>query len=455
MFSGISKEFQKIPDKRYRNKSIAQEDALMSMLGVFALKYPSLLKLEETRANDDTSRNFKSLFRVTKIPSDTQTREILDEIAPKDLQPLFKFLFSYLQRNKSLKEFEIGRKEERRPSYLVAIDGTQYFSSNKIHCNSCMVKHHRNGSTTYYHQIISAVLVHPAKGEVIPIGVEGIRNSDGSKKNDCEYNAAKRLIKRLRRDYPKLNMVICGDALYARGDLIDYLRSHKRSYILNVKAKGNRKLFSFVEDREYRQEENQLKDKEPPIVSYESHEEIGDKVKKQLSHKFQYTNNIRLDNSLFSSKFTCNFLDYTGTCHWQGKRGEENVKKHFSWVTDILLTHPQSSMDIFEVMRGGRARWHIENNTFKALTVEGYNFKHNFGHGKKNLSYVVVLLMMLQFVIDQMAQLKDRVSQKAKSLYKSKSSFYDDIRAAYKFARIKSWQHLFNLLIRKSYPDTS
>ena len=62
LFSGISKEFQKIPDKRYRNKSIAQENALMSMLGVFALKYPSLLKLEETRANDDTSRNFKSLL---------------------------------------------------------------------------------------------------------------------------------------------------------------------------------------------------------------------------------------------------------------------------------------------------------------------------------------------------------------------------------------------------------
>ncbi len=148
-------------------------------------------------------------------------------------------------------------------------------------------------------------------------------------------------------------------------------------------------------------------------------------------------------------------MDYTETCHWQGKRGEENVKKHFSWVTDILLIHPQSSMDIFEVMRGGRARWHIENNAFKALTVEGYNFKHNFGHGKKNLSYVVVLLMMLQLVIDQMAQLKDSVFQKAKSLYRSKSSFYDDIRAAYKFARIKGRQHLFNLLIRKSYPDTS
>ncbi len=62
---------------------------------------------------------------------------------------------------------------------------------------------------------------------------------------------------------------------------------------------------------------------------------------------------------------------------------------------------------------------------------------------------------MLQFVIDQLAQLKDRVFQKAKSLYRSKSSFYDDIRATYKFARIKSWQHLFNLLIQKSCPDTS
>ena len=82
----------------------------MSMLGIFALKFPSLLKLEEVRANDESAGNFASLFGLKKIPSDTQTRKILDEISPEHLYPLFKSLFHYLQRNKSLTDFEFTRK---------------------------------------------------------------------------------------------------------------------------------------------------------------------------------------------------------------------------------------------------------------------------------------------------------------------------------------------------------
>ena len=62
LFSHIYKEFKKIPDARGPNKSICLEDALMSMLGIFALKFPSLLKLEEVRANDESAGNFTSLF---------------------------------------------------------------------------------------------------------------------------------------------------------------------------------------------------------------------------------------------------------------------------------------------------------------------------------------------------------------------------------------------------------
>ena len=460
LFSHIYKEFKKIPDARGPNKSIPLEDALMSMLGIFALKFPSLLKLEEVRANDESAGNFTSLFGIKKIPSDTQTRKILDDISPEYLYPLFKSLFQYLQRNKSLTDFEFTRKN-KQPYYLVAIDGTQYFSSKEIHCNSCMVKRHRNGTETYYHQIVSAVIVHPSKKEVIPLAVEGIMKSDGSEKNDCEYSATKRLIKRLRKDHPQLNIIICGDALYARGDLVQYLRAHKMSYILNVKPKGHKKLFNFVEDREYRAEDNRLKENEQPVIYCERNEQIGDKVKKKVSQRFRYTNDIKLDNSDFSSKFTCNFLEYKETIRWQGKRGLEVVKKNFSWATDITLTNPdfskvkQHSMNVVEVMRGGRSRWHIENNTFRTLTIEGYHFKHNFGHGEKNLSFVIVLLMMLQFLIDQMVQLKDIVFQKALAVYKYKSHLYDLIRAAYEFIQLESWQHLLELLIKRRSPDTS
>jgi len=80
---------------------------------------------------------------------------------------------------------------------------------------------------------------------------------------------------------------------------------------------------------------------------------------------------------------------------------------HFSWVTDIQVTEE----NVFEIMRGGRARWKIENETFNTLKNQGYQFEHNFGHGNKNLSVVFAMLMMLAFLVDQVQQLVCRLFQ--------------------------------------------
>ncbi len=55
-------------------------------------------------------------------------------------------------------------------------------------------------------------------------------------------------------------------------------------------------------------------------------------------------------------------------------------------------------------MRGGRARWRIENKTFNTLKNQGYHFEHNYGHGDQNLATVLVLLMFLAFTVDQIRQ---------------------------------------------------
>lgn len=88
-----------------------------------------------------------------------------------------------LQRGKVLERF-------RQPEgfYLVAIDGTGYFSSDKIHCENCCIKQHTSGRVTYYHQVVSAVLVDPDKKQVLPLAVEPIIKQDGHTKNDCEHN---------------------------------------------------------------------------------------------------------------------------------------------------------------------------------------------------------------------------------------------------------------------------
>ena len=62
----------------------------------------------------------------------------------------------------------------------MALDGTGYFSSKTIHCPSCLEKHHRDGSTTYSHQMLGAALIHPDRREVIPLMPEPIVKQDGT-----------------------------------------------------------------------------------------------------------------------------------------------------------------------------------------------------------------------------------------------------------------------------------
>ena len=179
--------FAKIPDPC--DGEIALVDHLMSGLVLFGLKYPSLLQFEHDRREETARANLHALYGIERAPSDTYFRERLDEFDPSQLRPLYKALLAELQRGKGLEGFDYLDGH-----YLLSLDGTGYFSSTKVHCPQCGEKHHRNGTTTYYHQMLGAVLVHPDHSTVFPLAPEPILKQDGARKNDCERNAAKRLL---------------------------------------------------------------------------------------------------------------------------------------------------------------------------------------------------------------------------------------------------------------------
>ena len=185
--------FAAIPDKP--DCDIPLEDHLMSGLALFGLKYPSLLQFDKDARQGTTLANLQSLYGIKRAPCDTFFRERLDEVDPRQLRPLYKNYLSMLQRGKGLEGFSYLDGH-----YLLSLDGTGYFSSPTIHCDQCCVKHHRNGKVTYYHQMLGAVLVHPDHKEVFPLAPEPILKQDGTTKNDCERNAAKRLLGDLRRE---------------------------------------------------------------------------------------------------------------------------------------------------------------------------------------------------------------------------------------------------------------
>jgi hypothetical protein len=139
LFALVRKAFATLGDHRPGTPDITLSDALMSAFAMFSLKAPSLLAFDKERAEDNLHR----IYGIERVPCDTSMREILDPVAPAALRPVFKQVFTHLQRRKVLNEMEFVQGH-----YLLALDGTGYFSSNQLHCASCLETHHRNGTLT-------------------------------------------------------------------------------------------------------------------------------------------------------------------------------------------------------------------------------------------------------------------------------------------------------------------
>src|SRR6266849_7900071 len=204
LFHLVRSGFATIPDPRGEDEDISFTDALMSAFAMFSLKAPSLLAFDKERAEG----NVQTIYGIERVPCDTHMRERLDPASPESLRPVFNSVFRQLQRGKALEPLVFFDD-----CYLLALDGTGYFSSKTIHCASCLHKVHRNGSMTYYHQLLGAAIIHPDVREVMPLMPEAIVKQDGAEKNDGERHAAKRFIAKLRQDHPHLTFIITEDSL--------------------------------------------------------------------------------------------------------------------------------------------------------------------------------------------------------------------------------------------------
>src|SRR6516162_6619315 len=226
LFHLVRGGFAHIPDPRDEDVDISLTDTLMSAFAMFSLKAPSLLAFDKERAEG----NLRTIYGIQHVPCDTYMRERLDPVSPKGLRPMFTSVFRQLQRGKALEPMMFLQE-----AYLLALDGTGYFSSKTMHCQSCLHKVHRNGSITYSHQMLGAAIIHPDFREVIPLMPEPIVHQDGMAKNDGERNAAKRFLSKLRQDHPHLNFIVTEDSLSSNAPHIETLHEHGCHYILGVK----------------------------------------------------------------------------------------------------------------------------------------------------------------------------------------------------------------------------
>jgi hypothetical protein len=413
LFKRLRSEFEKIPDPRPGDVKISLADALMSGFAVFSLKDPSLLAFDERRKDETKLENLKRIYHIDEVASDSQMREILDEVLPEVLLPVYTDIFRQAQRGKVLEKLVF-----MKGCYLVSVDGTEYFSSKKIHCNSCLEKKDsKTGEIRYSHQMLGAAIVHPDFKEVIPVFPEPIAKQDGQSKNDCERNASKRFVEQFRNAHPHLEVIIIEDGISANAPHIRDLRKHGMHFILSVKPGDHEFLFQQVEAAA-----------QTGKVS-EHHVKIH-----HVTHRFRFLNQVPLNKS--NQDVLVNFLEY---CEIQ----EDGSTQHFSWVTDFEITRENA----FQLMLGGRARWKIENETFNTLKNQGYQFEHNYGHGKKHLSVVFALLMMLAFLVDQVLQFACQLFRAVWQKEGSKKRMWEHMRALFYSLKFDSMVQIFQALL--------
>lgn len=392
----LSEKFAEISDHRRVNRSIELPDILRSAFAMFSLKSSSLLSFEEQTKRE--KENLKSIYHIETIPSDTQMRAALDPIDPDPLRDLFVSLFEKLNKSGLIKEYEYLKGH-----VIVSVDGVEHFYSTKVHCNHCTTRTNRNGETSYHHSGLAAVIVHPEHEEVFPLDFEPILNDDGAVKNDCERNAAKRLCRSLSERYPDLKPVLVEDALYANAPHIRQITENGWLYVLNVKPDSHQSLEKQFAGRKERGQVKELWMIDP----------------KGIRHYFAWTNDLCLCESAVD--VTVNYLLYEQT----DKRGKTT---RWTWATNI----PLNAKSVESVMRAGRSRWKIENETFNTLKNQGYNFEHNYGHGKQNLATVLALTMFLAFATDQIIQRCWKLFRQVRNGLRTKAKLWESLRSLFK-----------------------
>ncbi|MFU8845137.1 MAG: hypothetical protein ACNA7V_15145, partial [Bacteroidales bacterium] len=414
LFQSIHSQFFNVPDLRtIGDIKISMPDALMAGFAMFSLKDPSLLAFEQRRVNDDS--NLHTIYKINTIPSDTQMRAILDPIDPEKLRPVFKIPFRQLQRAKLLEGMQFFEGH-----YLLSLDGTGFFSSKKLSSDICMQKKSKkSGEITYYLQMLGAAIVHPDFKEVIPLAPEFIKKQDGETKNDCERNAAKRFFEKFRNEHPHLPVIITEDALSSNAPHILEAKKYNLRYILGVKPGDHAFLFEQIE--------------KAALESKTTEFEMVDPAQPDLVHRFRFLNQVPLNAS--NPDLLVNFLEY-----WEVT---PNKVKHFSWVTDFTITHANA----FSLMRGGRARWKIENETFNTLKNQGYHLDHNFGLGKKNLALNFTMLMMLAFLVDQAQQISCQLFRAVWKKEGSKRALWERTRSLFREFSFPSMQMLYEAIL--------
>ncbi len=273
------------------------------------------------------------------------------------------------------------------------------------------------------HKALQVAIMHPSMAQVIPLMPEAIQNSDGENKQDCEMNAAKRLIPKIRREHPKLGFIIGVDALFSKQPIIEDILSEGMHYLFVAKPDDHEYMMSYLDAI-----------KPLGVVHTISYKQKDGKI-----HRYEWANDVPLNKR--KDEIRVNYLSFSIIVPQND--GKEKIIYRSSWVTDLLV----NKNNVEQLARIGRGRWKIENECFNALKNQGYAIDHNCGHGENHLAFNIYLLTLIAFLFHQIFELTDRQYQACRKKFGSKTHLWETLRVYSKILIFNSWEMLLDFAL--------
>lgn len=416
---GLLKEaFSAIPEHRGgQNKRYEITDAGLSAFSVFFMQSPSFLAHQREMERRKGQNNARSLFGVEQIPSDGQARNLLDPVEPARLGEPFWKIHARLAESGQLEGYR-----SISDTWLISLDGSQYFSSRKIHCDNCRVTV-RNEQTTYAHQVLMAVLCAPGQEHVICLEPEFILPQDGQEKQDCEQQAMKRWIDRHSSRFSPWSVTVLADDLHCHQPICQKLLAHQMHFIMTCKPESHPALY----------EEVGLLQRLKGGISTQTERHWNGRYHERWDYRWVEQVPLRAGVDALQA-------DWCELTIVREETGEQLY--HNAWVTD----HTVDEHTVAAVVACGRSRWKVENEGFNVLKNRGYNFEHNYGHGSQYLSAVLLTLLMLAFLFHTVLDLCSQAYRAVRDALAVRRTFFNDLRALTRYLYFSDWSQLLTFM---------
>jgi hypothetical protein len=363
--------------------------------------------------------NYLDILKLELL--DEQIKSVIDRISVNDLMPILDNYLLFLKENNGLEKYKFLSDN----NICVVVDGTQFHSSQKVKCDYCCKKEHK-GVITHSHSALMAAIVSPNSNDIIPLRPEFIQHQDGQIKEDCENAAFKRWFLKNKDLYKDLNMTIIGDSLYSNNPICKLLNENNVKFIFVCKETNHKTLFEYIVEKDLKIVEKTVKIKG-----------------KKYLHRFSYQNNLPIRDVKKSKNKEEENPEMVNFIKYEIFEYKTMVRKYFN---TFITNYELNDINVAEIGESGRARWKIENENNNTLKTKGYNFEHNYGHGKKNLANNFVILILAAFSFHTLLSIFSTLYNEVKAMHSSKIEFFNAIKFCTNILIFESFSEILQFL---------